>query len=701
VRNITRYPYVALTQAVVPTHNAAAMRLDTIGLLRFRFATPQTLHGNGFVLIKFPIFWPTPYIIDPTTCLVDTNAKLNQERCYTIRNDNYDEHYLYFELNNVAGLTLTNGATLSFEVPSSRAVVPNNATTTFFEHSIFHDGRLISRVRHDLASPMFIPDPIVATVNCLPINPVELTSTEYLVRFTLPHNLLVKSEIRIDYPFYDLTADLNCTSTTTSQLAGPLTCSLTPAPFTFSSTVGFDAIPANRIVEIKIPLLNQLAAGIRQWRVRTYYLRGGYYYVNGEAPFFNHVAPACTVVASAPPLGVPWNTWFHKFQRTRTGFFGPIVFHFETKVTLTQSTIGDYVLVKIPIAFTFRPAEKVGMWDDHYPYLWEFRTDATHHLIKIWAPKTVDVLMNKRYTLNITTLNGLQNINGLLHPAQGTYLAQIEVYKANVLAEVGTTPIFVFAPNLPRFECASYLMNAGFKSSFRCLLDSARHYHLRRAEGLHFKLPTTTYKYMQKIKLFADDGGSGLTNNAPINCHLWLQSSMADLGASCTIVKGSQDFGTPASIHMTLSSTLTANVIYVIVFDQFAHPALGDDDKNVEPSIEWYNPAGVLQRTGIDYDYTIVTDNSYDTLSGYPAPNWDAYKVGSDTDHLPNHLPDATCPNFRQIPARQRPGLDRLPHTGVPRRLYPQLQRQHHRKTHHWPRKPFHRALHKNGVLKG
>jgi hypothetical protein len=629
VRNITRYPYVALTQAVVPTHNAAAMRLDTIGLLRFRFATPQTLHGNGFVLIKFPIFWPTPYIIDPTTCLVDTNAKLNQERCYTIRNDNYDEHYLYFELNNVAGLTLTNGATLSFEVPSSRAVVPNNATTTFFEHSIFHDGRLISRVRHDLASPMFIPDPIVATVNCLPINPVELTSTEYLVRFTLPHNLLVKSEIRIDYPFYDLTADLNCTSTTTSQLAGPLTCSLTPAPFTFSSTVGFDAILANKIVEIKIPLLNQLAAGIRQWRVRTYYLRGGYYYVNGEAPLFNHVAPACTVVASAPPLGVPWNTWFHKFQRTRTGFFGPIVFHFETKVTLTQSTIGDYVLVKIPIAFTFRPAEKVGMWDDHYPYLWEFRTDATHHLIKIWAPKTVDVLMNKRYTLNITTLNGLQNINGLLHPAQGIYLAQIEVYKANVLAEVGTTPIFVFAPNLPRFECASYLMNAGFKSSFRCLLTVPATTTYAAQKAFTFKLPTTTYKYMQKIKLFADDGGSGLTNNAPINCHLWLQSSMADLGPSCTIVKGSQDFGTPASIHMTLSSTLTANVIYVIVFDQFAHPALGDDDKNVEPSIEWYNPAGVLQRTGIDYDYTIVTDNSYDTLSGYPAPNWDAYKVGS------------------------------------------------------------------------
>jgi hypothetical protein len=625
-RNITRYPYVALTQATVPTHNAAGQRLDTVGLLRFTFATPQTLHGNGFVLIKFPIFWPTPYIIDPTTCLVSSAAHLHQERCYTIRNDNYDEHYLYFELQPT--FTLANGAILSFEVPSSRAVVPNNATTTFFEHSVFHDGRLISRVRHNLASPMFIPDPIVATVNCLPVNPVEYTATEYLVRFTLPHNLLVKSEIRIDYPFYDLTPDLNCTSTTTSQLAGPLTCSLTAAPFTFSSTVGFDAIPANRIVELKIPLLNQAAAGIRQWRVRTYYLRGGYYYVNGEAPLFNHVAPACTVVASAPPLGVPWNTWFHKFQRTRTGSFGPIVFHFESKVTLAQSTIGDYVLVKIPLAFTFRPAEKVAMWDDHYPYLWEFRTDATHHLIKVWAPKTVDVTLNTRYTLNITTLNGLQNINGLLHPAQGTYLAQIEVYKANALVEVGTTPIFVFAPNLPRFECASYLMNAGFKASFRCLLTVPTTTTYTAQKAFTFKLPTATYKYMQRIRLFPDDGGSGLANNAPINCHLWLQSSMGDLGASCTLVKGSQDFGTPASVHMTLSSTLTANLVYVAVFDQFVHPAVGDDDKNVEPSIEWYNTGGVLQRTGIDYDYTIVTDTNYDTLSNYPAPNWDSLKVG-------------------------------------------------------------------------
>lgn len=45
----------------------------------------------------------------------------------------------------------------------------------------------------------------------------------------------------------------------------------------------------------------------------------------------------------------------------------------------------------------------------HYPYLWDFQTTATEHVIKVWAPKTLDVDANTRYMLNLTTLNGLNN----------------------------------------------------------------------------------------------------------------------------------------------------------------------------------------------------------------------------------------------------------------------------------------------------
>lgn len=94
---------------------------------------------------------------------------------------------------------------------SARATVTANNTHDYFETFVYHDGRLIGRYRHyNIQTLVYIPDVITPTINCLPINPIQFTDTEYIVRFALPHDLLSRSEIRIDYPLYDLTTSVTC-----------------------------------------------------------------------------------------------------------------------------------------------------------------------------------------------------------------------------------------------------------------------------------------------------------------------------------------------------------------------------------------------------------------------------------------------------------------------------------------------------------
>lgn len=90
VRNTTRYPYLANTYTNAIT--MATDKLNTIAELNLPFISHQNLETRDFILIKFPIFWPTPWQMDFTKC----NVPLHAERCYTIRNDDQDAHFLYF-----------------------------------------------------------------------------------------------------------------------------------------------------------------------------------------------------------------------------------------------------------------------------------------------------------------------------------------------------------------------------------------------------------------------------------------------------------------------------------------------------------------------------------------------------------------------------------------------------------------------------
>lgn len=627
-RNTTKYAYSTNTYGNLVSFTSTVQNAP--GTVTIGFRTPQTLHANDFVLIRFPKWWPTPYLIDPTTCRGFT---LLQERCYVIRNDAQDTHYLYFQING----NLATSTNLRFDVLGARSMVPPNATAThplnYFITYIYYDTRLLATNTLNALNPaLFAADPITATVNCLPTSPQQNLDTEYIVAFNMPHDLLDKSEIRIDFEDYDYGADPNCTSTTNSQLTGKVSCGLLTIPNVFASVVGFDAILRTSKVEIKLPLKNRLATGAnRKWRVRTYYLREGYYYVSGDTGLFDHTA-GCRVVAVPAVTNVPWPTWFHKFLRTRYNQYGPIVFIYESAYTLTASTLGDYVKIKIPIAFQFAKAEKAGSWDFHYPFLWDFQTTATDHEIKLWAPKTLDIAANTRYQINITTLNALLDVNGLLYPDQLTtpYLASIEVYKGGALVEQGDAKIFVFKPNFPKFMAKAYLMNSNQKASFRMTFSVPTTYTYNNQIVLRFRLPTATYKHRQRINLFSDDGGTGLASGSTINCHLYPDATLVPLSTTCTFTKGSQDLGIPALVEMriTTSSSITANVVYSAIFDGFTHPTVGADDKNVEPALEFYTPAGTWSYTGVDYDYTIVEDNTPVVTNSYAAPTFDSLTIG-------------------------------------------------------------------------
>jgi hypothetical protein len=639
-RNVTMYPYSANTiGASTITMPSVAQREGITGDLIIPFVTPATLHGNDFVLIKFPIFWPTPWsIADPNYC---AGFPLLQERCFSIRNDEQDAHYLYFQLSGA----LATGANLRFTVPSSRAVMPiANTTTDVFTLFLYHDTRLIATQTYTLyPNPMFIPDPIVPVITCNPTAALQTTINDYIVTFNLPHNLLAKSEIRIDYVDYDVSADLNCTSTTNSVLTGSVSCSIVQeiatvaplGPYSYASVVNFNAVAINSKIEIKIPLLNRLPSipATRMWRVRTYYLRDGYYYVSGDSGLVGHTA-GCNVVGTPPVTIVPWATWFHKFQRTRYNQYGPIVFYYESAYTLTANTVGDYIEITIPTSFVFQKAEKAASWGMFYPYQWDFAVVGLNHQIRIWAPKTLNIDMNTRYMVNITTLNALNDINGLLYPDQTStqYFASIKVVKANVVVEQGDAKIFVFKPNFPLFEAKSYLMNSNQKAAFSMKFTIGTAYTYA-ANNLIMKLriPTATYIYRQRVNLFADDAGTGLVDGATINCQL-TNPALVLQNTYCRFYRGSQDLGLPATVELYAGSGLSLAVAttYAVTFDGFRHPNVGADDKNVEPSLEFYSPAAVWLYTGIDYDYSIVEDATYIplTLTAPTPPRWDSPTIG-------------------------------------------------------------------------
>lgn len=620
-RNNTKYTYYSGTAPSNPAVTFSTTALNVAGTLTIPIKTPQTLHANDFIAIQFPSWWPTPFSMDYTTCSIP--GGLLQQRCYSIRNDQQDSHWVFFQL---AG-NLADGNVVRVGVNSARTVVPPaNCTNKYFRVFLYYDTRLLATYDYSNLSPtMFVADPIVATVTCNPTSPIQFTSTEYIVTFNLPHDLLAKSEIRIDAEDYDQTANPNCTSTTNSLLTGNVLCYLTPVGDQYASVIGFNAIVKNSKVEIKIPLLNRAAAGTRKWRIRTYYLRGGYYYMSGDSGTLSTHTPGCTVVAAPAVVITPWATWFHQEYRTRSTQVGPLNFIYESSVTLTKNTAADYIIITIPDTFVFAKAQKVASWDMHYPFQWDFVTSGGFHTIKVWAPKTLDIMANTRYVVNITTLNGLQNVNGLTYPDQASspYQATIRVYKSNSLVESGIAKIFVFKPNFVVYESKTYLMNANLKAAILTRFQVAANagpYSNKLL--LRFRLPTVTYQNRQMTNLFADDAGTGLSNGATINCLLTTTASTTSLPVSCIFYKGSQDLGTPATVEMYFTGSISTANVYQAVFDTFTHPAVGDDDKHVETSLEFYNPAGTWLYTGIDYDYTIVTDTTPDTVSGVAAPVW-------------------------------------------------------------------------------
>jgi hypothetical protein len=215
--------------------------------------------------------------------------------------------------------------------------------------------------------------------------------------------------------------------------------------------------------------------------------------MNGDSGMVDH-ADNCKVLADAPATNLYWPEMFHDTDRTRCGETGPLLFLIETGYTLTMDTVDDYIEVSIPNEFVKSGAEFVAQWNEDYASSWTFTPGATHNVAVIRAPKTKDINANERYTMNITTLNGLRETNGFVYPDnQGIYFADIRVFKAGILVEEGSAKIFAFQENFEKFESKSYLINSGFRASFvNTFIPGAA---LGAGGTYIFKLPTTTYKY--------------------------------------------------------------------------------------------------------------------------------------------------------------------------------------------------------------
>lgn len=139
------------------------------------------------------------------------------------------------------GGNLANGASLKFNIHSSRSVIFAN-NTDYIESFIFHHTRMIGNYKYKNLQPLgFIADPIEPKINCLPIDPIQGTNTEYIINFELPHNLLSKAEIRIDFPDYLMTPSVICSSTTNSMLTGQVLCDIL-GPVPYSRTYNFEDI---------------------------------------------------------------------------------------------------------------------------------------------------------------------------------------------------------------------------------------------------------------------------------------------------------------------------------------------------------------------------------------------------------------------------------------------------------------------------
>lgn len=598
--------------------------LDTVGNFQMTLRTPYTLHENDYIIIKFPKFWPVPYQMSFRDC---KQISVKDENCFSIRNTPQDYHIVY---NRFGGGGLTDGDSVTLTMESPRATITANNTHDYIETFLYHDGRLVGRYQHtNIHTLSYIPDVIVPTINCIPTDPIQFTDTEYLINFALPHDLLSKSEIRIDYPDYDLTTSITCSSTTNSMLTGQVACDIIADPDRYSSTYNFNAPLMDDVVEIKLPLKNpaQGAAPIlRPFQIRTYYIHdNGYYYMNGDSGMIDH-ADNCKVLASPAVTSLYWPEMFHHTDRTRCGETGPLLFLIETGTTLTQNTPDDYIEVRIPLDFVKSGAEFVAQWNEDYASSWTLNSDATHYIAVIRAPKTKDINANERYTMNITTLNGLRETNGFIYPAnQGTYFADIKVFKAGVLVEEGNAKIFAFQADFENYESKSYLMNAGYRASF---LNTFVPGAALPANGKFiFKLPTTTYKYKQRVNLFDDDAGRGYNNGDTVSCHCKIDGTYE--APNCLFYKGSQENGLPARVEMTNLPAIGAAALVELTFDGFAHPAIGDDNKNVEASVEFHDNGGNHLFTGIDYDYTIVTDTTFDQVSGYAEPTFDSNVIGT------------------------------------------------------------------------
>ena len=171
---------------------------------------------------------------------------------------------------------------------------------------------------------------------------------------------------------------------------------------------------------------------------------------------------------------------------------------------------------------------------------------ASYTQIHITTPKDVDIIANRLYGLEITTLNGNDGVNGITFPnTADEYSIIIRSYPSSVVAESKTLKFSVFGTPYAAFGVTALIVNPNRQSIYQLEFEpaSGKDHTTSWKLVLHFQTKGDDGK-----TLFENDLGTGITDNSPIFCRKIDGNGWTP---TCTLVHGNGEFSIDTKIEIT------------------------------------------------------------------------------------------------------------------------------------------------------
>jgi hypothetical protein len=619
--NYTYAPLEVNENANVLSHDQTTLEFK--GFLTIPIQTTGiTLNRNDIIAFKFPLYWPLDVTLATTDC---TNIPVLF--CYTITNVDRDYHMLVVKLSGNVGT----GSSLRVRVKAPIAVVPLTppAPPNIIKTYIFHHTRLVRIINMtNFSGVNMIPNVITTfSATCDVAGPIEGQQTDYIIKFSLPNELLASAQVRVDAVDFIQVVPF-CSNTPNSLMTGNLVCGVNG---NYAYIDSFNYLARNQFIEIKIPFTNpayNAMSNYHYYKVSAYFkASSGFYYLRSTSIDFKPTSPDCDI-RQASGIGAAntiWAQMYHQGNFTRTNTIGPIniIISFSQTFTIDNTY---YVIIKVPISFVLQSAEFVGIWNENlFARQWSKVITGTHSELTVYFPKTGSITANKQYKLTLTTLNAQTNSNGFLYPiSQGVYAAPVEFYANNILTSSATAKIYVWKTSPTAFEAKAAVMNVDEKNLFYVGFKLPA--ILAASSILKLKIPVLSYSDMNNLNQFDEDGGNGLITGSIVSCYF--TAPVVAFTPSCTFTRGNKLNFQSITIDVTgITSPISANTNIILLIDGTKNPLTFSDNNHVFTSLEIYF-GGVHLYTGIVHDFTLVSD-PYISYVNLTPPTFNSDTIGN------------------------------------------------------------------------